>query len=74
MSMNLYWIAPNGKQEEFPYQTRTDLSYAVMKSKNTDEILKLFEEDLKGRSACYRVAYLTEIKTLLKKGYKFGIS
>lgn len=74
MSMNLYWIVPNGKQEEFPYQTRTDLSYAVMKSKNTDEILKLFEKDLKDSWDYYGKEHFYEIKNYLKKGYKFGIS
>lgn len=74
MSMNLYWIAPNNSQEEFPYQTSTELSYAVMKAKDNNEILKLFEKDLKDSWDYYGKEHFQKIKNYLKKGYKFGIS
>jgi hypothetical protein len=49
MSMNLCFDVVGGGHVEFPYQTSTKLTYAVLEAKTTDERLQLILNDLTSR-------------------------
>jgi hypothetical protein len=46
MSMNLIFRNTDGPDVDFPYQTRTSLTYAVMEAPNEHVILQLIQLDL----------------------------
>lgn len=49
MSMNLAFETVRGKHfVDFPFQTPTDLSYAVLKASSVEDRLKLIEARLRG--------------------------
>ena len=47
MSMNLVFLDTGGGILDFPYQTRTELSYAVLDADSEEEQLQLIREDVK---------------------------
>jgi hypothetical protein len=49
MSMNLCFDVVGGGHAEFPYQTSTKLTYAVLEAKTADERLQLILNDLISR-------------------------
>jgi hypothetical protein len=69
MSMNLCFDVVGGGHVEFPYQTRTELTYEVLKAKTADERLELIAEDLEriGDESFYDMSEtLEEVSMLLK--------
>lgn len=78
MSMNL--VFRDGRAiSEFPYQTSTELSNAVMKAGTNEEKLKLIKADLEQYSngKIYKDSmydfWLSEIKLMLECGWQIDI-
>jgi hypothetical protein len=65
MSMNLCFDVVGGGHVEFPYQTSTDLTYAVLDAKTVPEQLLLINADLTKRG--YEGTDLTEKLTYIGK-------
>ena len=48
MSINLFFKVKNGAgMVDFPFQTSTDLTYAVMKAKGREEQIKLLSDEMR---------------------------
>ena len=71
MSMNLCFR--DGRAfADFPYQTSTKLSYAVMSASTREEKLKLIKADIEryGKEVYY---WYEEIESMLKDGWQIDI-
>jgi len=68
MSMNLFFKVKDGTGKvDFPFQTSTDLTYAVMKAKGREEQIKLLSDEMRlwGWGLADINEMLAEIETLM---------
>lgn len=74
MSMNLIFTKPCGCHEEFPYQTSTSLTYAVLGAHTREEQLELIRKDLESHGWDeWSEHVFDEIKEMLNDGWKFSM-
>lgn len=70
MSINLYFVARSGRKRvvDFPFQTPTTLSYAMMTTKTTEARLALVDDEMKkwGWTTSERESCLKRVRVLLE--------